>query len=172
MFICEGPIKLANYSDLSSSLKTKIQKLETEQFDRTFPIYNENFFFFKGDIYSSTLAKGNRDEGWYYEYVLRDQNTSFEVDPDGEYSFRNKDNFEKVTKTVIINNKEVELTFFKFKDFDKRIFANKVPTRKVEQNNGSFYLISDISSDRFAQTSKFIIKMNRTAVCLVCIFRI
>ena len=145
MFICEGSVKLANFSDLSSSLKTKIQNLESEQFDRTFPIYNENFFFFKGDIYSSTLAKGNRDEGWYYEYVLRDQNTSFEVDPDGEYSFRNKENYEKVTKSVIINGKEVELTFFKFKDFDKRIFANKVPTRKVEQNNGSFYLISDIS---------------------------
>ncbi len=144
-FVCEGAVKSANFADLSSSLKTKIQNLESEQFDRTFPIYNDNFFFFKGDIYSSTLAKGNRDEGWYYEYVLRDKNTSFEVDPDGEYSFRNKDNFEKVTKTVTINGKEIELSFFKFKDFDKRIFANKIPTRKVEQNNGTFYDYADMS---------------------------
>lgn len=139
LFFCEGSVLAAKKNEVSSELINRYNNANKEQFDRIFPIINDNFFFYKGDIYSSYLAKGNREEGWYYNYYVKDKIENFKVDDDGEYSLKNVDNFEKVPVTVEIQGKEIELSLFKFRDFDKRMFVKRVNVKKVDNGNGDAY---------------------------------
>ncbi len=139
LFSCEGSVLVAKKNEIPSEYVNNYTKANNEQFDRIFPIINDNFFFYKGDIYSSYLAKGNKEEGWYYNYYVNDKNQNFKVDDDGEYSLKNVDNFEKVPVTVEVQGKEIEISLFKFKDFDKRMFVKKISVKKVDNGNGDSY---------------------------------
>ncbi|WGL59819.1 collagenase [Pigmentibacter sp. JX0631] len=139
IFSCETPVLLAKRNEISSQMLKNIDAVNKEQFDRIFPVINDNFIFYKNDIYSSYLAKGNKEEGWYYNYYVNDSNLDFKVDSDGEYSLKNLDNYEKVTKTVLINGSEFHLSFFKFLGFDKRMFAKKITVRKIVNGNDDKY---------------------------------
>ena len=144
-FSCETPVKTALRSEIPSHLSKYQENLNYEQFDRIFPVINDNYIFYKNDIYSSFLAKGNKEEGWYYNYYVNDNNLDFSVDNDGEYSLKNLDNYEKITKSVLIDGKEFKLSFFKFLGFDKRMFAKKIMVRKIDNGNDDKYDLANHS---------------------------
>ncbi|KAB8032161.1 collagenase [Fluviispira multicolorata] len=144
-YICEGSVSSARRTEIAPDLIQKIDKVTSEQYDRIFPVINDNYNFFTGDIYSSTLAKGNREEGWYYTYYVNNNETDLKVDEDGEYSFKKINGYDKITKNVTINGNNVELTFLRFEEFDRRMFAKNILVQNLSAGNGEKYAFASHS---------------------------